>query len=67
MEWNYVDSLVDSQTILSLRDIEENGLGQHQHRCPKCQSSFLCEKEMCVSFSVTRCRKPTCIDQGLDQ
>jgi hypothetical protein len=63
MDWNYVDPLIDSQAILSLRDIEENGMGRHEHRCANCLSSFWCDEELCSIPSVTRCKKATCRDR----
>ncbi len=61
MDWNYVDSLIDSQAILSLRDIEENGVGRHEHTCPSCLSSFWCDEEMCFVPSLACCKKVTCL------
>ena len=60
MEWNFVDSLADSQAILTIRELEENGTEQHKHSCPNCYATLWCEEEMCVAPSVARCGKAAC-------
>jgi hypothetical protein len=66
MEWNFADSMVDSLAILTLREMEDNGLEQHKHSCPNCQTIFWCDEDMCVTPSVANCGKATCVGQGSD-